>query len=769
MPNRHGRLLNFNSQMLNFPSSSIQAPDNWAKRNRGARKWMVVVATVVTVLYVLIFLSGELFQGLRRADVFVWLMLPDWLLSGLMGGATADESIKTSFSDRALPLFIGVVWLAVATAIGRALTIPLTNLLGRLEHLAMSCLAGLSLLSTGVLLLGWLGWLNRIAITLLVVAGTFSAYWMIQRFQNEADQVKPSPPGYDEQFKLTSQIAIWIWRLVPVAVMMLGTAYLFNGLLPAFEFDVVEYHLEGPKEFCQTGKISFSPHNVYLNMPLATEMHSLAMMVLIGGQDGWWLGGMAGKLVIAAYTLLSAIVAGGFVNRHFGRTAGWSAAAMLLSAPGNIHVAGCGLIDSALGAYTLASVVGLQCLRETVRDKSVQAGYVAAITCLFAFSAAACKYTGLVLVSLPVLVGVIFAVVSYNKQLLSLRLVLACMLTAFITVAPWYLKNFTAAGNPVYPLASSVFGGGNLTDDQIERWQAAHRVPTASDGSAFGLQAIWGSVERVSLKSEYLPMAVIPLSLIGAMFLPWADRTVGGKRKDWLRHPALFFVIGGAWILFAWFTFTHRIDRFWLPALPLVSVVAAVSVHWLVANGVQSLIAAIVLIGTLFGLLISLSNIFCDSRWFVAYDSLRHDVASEDSLGRLSPTIDWVNQNLPLGAKLLLIGQAQAYRFERQIAYATCFNTPPGEVELREADPASQRTWLTENGYTHILVQWSEIDRYRSPGNYGFSSWPNRSNMQSMIDGGVLRRIEWPIDARSAELFEVLSNSQAAAGEPSGK
>ncbi|MFO0939485.1 MAG: hypothetical protein U0930_01830 [Pirellulales bacterium] len=755
--------------MLNFSSSLIQAPDNWAKRNRGARKSLVIAATVITVLYVLIFLYGELLQELRRADVFVWLMLPDWLLSGLMGGASAGESVVLGFGDRFLPIVVGAIWLAAATCIGRAVTIPLVALVGQLELIGLSCLAGLSLLSTGVLLLGLAGWLTRISVSLIALVGCAVAYWLIQRSKRVDEPAKSSPPGYDEQFKLTSQIATWLWRLVPVVVSILAAAYLLNGLLPAFEFDVVEYHMQGPKEFYQAGRISFSPHNVYLNMPLATEMHSLAMMVLIGGPDGWWLGGMAGKLVIAAYSLLSALLAGGFVVRYFGKTAGWSAAAILLSAPGNIHVAGCGLIDSALGAFALASAVGLQLFRESVRNRSAALSHIAAITCLFAFSAAACKYTGLVFVTLPVLLALVVFARGFVGQLLNVRVMMICTLTALVTVAPWYLKNLVATGNPVYPLASSVFGAGNLQEDQIQRWQAAHRLPKASDGSAFGWQSMSGSIERILLKSEYLPMAIVPLSLIGVLVLPWADRTVGAKRKDWLRHPAFLFAIGGAWILFAWFAFTHRIDRFWLPALPLAAVVASVSVHWLVANGIQSLVAAVVLLGSVFGLLISLSGIYSDNRWFVSYETLRHDVASEESVGRLPVTIDWVNTNLPKDAKLLLIGQAQAYRFEREIAYATCFNTPPGERELRMVDVAKQRSWLSENGYTHVLVQWSEIDRYRSPGNYGFSSWPTSSEMQAMVEGGLLRRVDWPIDARAAELFEVVSLGKSKPEESTEK
>ena len=53
----------------------------------------------------------------------------------------------------------------------------------------------------------------------------------------------------------------------------------------------LEYHLQGPKEYYQAGRIAFLPHNVYTNMPFGVEMlHLLAMEVM----GDWWWGGLGG-------------------------------------------------------------------------------------------------------------------------------------------------------------------------------------------------------------------------------------------------------------------------------------------------------------------------------------------------------------------------------------------------------------------------------------------------------------------------------------------
>ena len=67
---------------------------------------------------------------------------------------------------------------------------------------------------------------------------------------------------------------------------------LLASMLPSIDFDVLEYHLQGPKEYFQAGKIAFLPHNVYTNMPFNVEMlHLLAMEVM----GDWWWGGWPGS------------------------------------------------------------------------------------------------------------------------------------------------------------------------------------------------------------------------------------------------------------------------------------------------------------------------------------------------------------------------------------------------------------------------------------------------------------------------------------------
>ena len=95
---------------------------------------------------------------------------------------------------------------------------------------------------------------------------------------------------------------------------------LLGSMLPAIDFDVLEYHLQGPKEYYQAGRISFLPHNVYTNMPFGVEMLHLLGMEVLGD---WWWGGLVGQFLVASTRAAAAVlIAGGPDERRARRPPG---------------------------------------------------------------------------------------------------------------------------------------------------------------------------------------------------------------------------------------------------------------------------------------------------------------------------------------------------------------------------------------------------------------------------------------------------------------
>ena len=103
------------------------------------------------------------------------------------------------------------------------------------------------------------------------------------------------------------------------------------------------------------GRITFLPHNVYGNMPLGAEALVALTMALSPGEQGWWRGALAGKLVMALFAPLSAVLFVSVGRRCASREAGILAALLYLSTPWIVIVSVNGLNEGVIAFYVLAA------------------------------------------------------------------------------------------------------------------------------------------------------------------------------------------------------------------------------------------------------------------------------------------------------------------------------------------------------------------------------------------------------------------------------
>jgi len=115
----------------------------------------------------------------------------------------------------------------------------------------------------------------------------------------------------------------------------------------------------------------------------------------------------------------------------------------------------------------------------------------------------------------------------------------------------------------VYPLASSRPSAGrdwDVADDA--KWRHAHRPVT------YELLSLAGLAIDVAARSNWdspLLFALAPLALVA----------IGGEKA---RAGWLWAYVG--WLFLTCWLFTHRIDRFWVPLLPVVALLAGVGAAW---------------------------------------------------------------------------------------------------------------------------------------------------------------------------------------------
>ena len=750
--------------------------------NASTKRLVFAGLTLVAIVYSCVFLWQPVEQEIKGVDgevisrgryILVSLLYPE----NIIGTWFDNGRLPSRFSDR-IPIAFGTfVWLALSAIIGLPLIKPVFIRIGtwssRIEQLSMAILVGLSLLSTTSLAVGLMGGLQSAWPLCGAIVALVLVVYGVPRLAKHPDFGDPEPELLlsTNDLKTKTIDRFFFAGIVALTCCAAGETML-GAWLPPSEFDVLEYHLQAPKEFFQQGSIRFIPHNIYANMPLGIEMHSLAMMTFLGHEDGW-LGGLIGKSITASFSLVGAALLGAFLARQFGVLVGWCAAGLWLTSPGISQVATFGLIDGALATYILASAVAIAGGWQVLNDRKSAAVLkqdenkqsrrrlltywrIAGVT---AGAAAAAKYPGLILAVLPVCAFFAWTAWRYKSVFQKREVILVASFIALelaATCGPWYGKNWALAGNPVYPLAADVFGGKTLTPEKIAQWNRAHsNVFTSANGtSANSITANLVSTALLDARRLLITSRFVqPAMILGILFCAIATFRL---RQDHRFRLVIAWIVWSGWILLVWWFATHRIDRFWLPLTGLWAGLGAIGFWWLYQNVSPWLSQSLVVLGLGYGCVLNSSPAITDNRYFVSIAALRVDAGDENQVPKVFPTTAWVNKNLDnRNSKILLIGEARVFEFLASVEYSTCFDINPGEVYLRGRLPTEQLTTLRQRGITHILVQWAEIHRYRYPKNYGFSDWPKPSDIQKLVDDGVASRVDWRFSNSFAELLEV--------------
>ncbi len=589
-----------------------------------------------------------------------------------------------------------------------------------------------------------------------------------------------------------------VWRtLGGFAVGCFLMAMLLGSMLPPTDFDVKAYHLTGPKEFFLNDRITFLEHNVYTNFPFLTEMLCLLGMVLRGD---WFRGALTGQIVLMGFAPLTALGLLVMGRRWFGPPVGELAALLHLTTPWTYRISIIAYTEGGLSCYLLLTLLavlfaieqlhfpgsseavtdlrrlarraseGLECPVDVVPRWRVGLVWpphlmLFVLAGLLAGSAMACKYPGLVSVVLPMAAASVLATwrrmsTEYSgpstqdtglsaedapsQFKLTSRVALAFALGTALTIGPWLLKNLVETGNPVYPLAYGVFGGRDWDAASHAKWRRGH---SPDDYDPYDLLV---KFIDVTAKSDWQS----PL-LFGLAVLAWLHRSktrpgneeiseFGIRNSELVRWLWLYV----SYLFLSWWVLTHRIDRFWVPLIPVASLLAAIgcvwSSHrlWRVGCGVA--IGAVVTYHLGF-----VTSSLCGFNGYL----MDLGQAAEFSEGKASP-VYFLNQwhsarRLPPDAAVLFVGEALVFDARPRVIYNTVFDQPLFRDWLAErpTDGRPDRDWpyrsldkirqsFAEHGVTHILVNWQEVLRYRT--SYGYSDFVTPDRFTWLHENGLI-------------------------------
>jgi hypothetical protein len=646
-------------------------------------------------------------QVVRRG----WLLLkafphvvPDttWHQSLLGNGIEELSHVENLPQRMPIVLAAGLI-AAAAVGLGDLVTRGL-RLAGSLrlgERVALDYGLGAGLLGVITLVVGRLGWLDpwiiRFGLGVLAAAGLLtSRLWLAPR------------PGIDRS---------WCWKALVIAPFVV--VMILASLLPSIDFDVLEYHLQGPKEYFAAGRIAFLPHNVYTNMPFGVEMlHLLGMEVL----DDWWWGGLVGQLLVALFGPAAAILIAGTLEQSGSARAAWIAAIVYLSTPWIYRLAAIAYVEGPLCFYHAAVIWAV------VRGwgaTGVSRLWLWGLMGLLAGCAMGCKYTALISAVIPF--GVVALADSWRARSAA---PVGCFILGWAAImGPWLGKTLVDTGNPVYPLAGGLIGGRNWDEARETQWHKVHGPrPIAA-------HLLWKSIVEVAGRSDFqspLYVLLAPLALLRP-----------GSRR--LALALWGFVL---YLFFTWWLLTHRLDRFWLPMLPVLAVLAGLGADWARSRAWSILLGLILGVSLLMNLIYISTALPGLNEWTGDLVSMRRTIPSV-----WNPPLFRLDNELPPDARPLLVGQAAVFHLNHPVAYNTVFNPELIEVLASGKSPDELRRALRERNLTHVYVDWHEIQRHRKPGGYGFTDFVTRDRFAGWVAAGVLGKPR--LFGPDHELYEV--------------
>jgi len=529
-----------------------------------------------------------------------------------------------------------------------------------LFHLLFALVLGWGIQSHAFLLLGLAGRLRRSWVAAMLAAGVavglpaFRAGW-----ERLGTLAAPLPWNLPAAIAALFCLAI----LVPTAVAC---------FTPPRSFDAHAYHLELPRRYAESGRLTYVPFMAHSPWPQAGQLLFLPSFLFRCAHLPQILSTSMG-ITLTALAFEAARAGAGL-------EAAFMAALLLLGVIELPFQMTESTVDVALGLFTMASLcAGVLWIGSGEGSLLILAG-------VFAGLAASTKITALVLVALMGAAGTAAAVWAGTP----LSAPVVFVFVAILVAAPWYVRSAWLTGNPVFHFATRVFPTRNWAPSS----EAAHRAVAHAHG--------WGPVQGARGWARYAVTQVVQ-NPVG-----WGAGLVGLAPAVILFPPGRLPLLLGAIALaltLATLALTDQIRLLFGSAAGVSAAVGAAAAGSAIAlpewyrSSVATLFGVLALLGTLHAL----------------HHKLRGTATRErraSYLRRFLPYYDdflWMNANLPPGARILL-WTTRGFLLERDYVWL-----PPWQQGVFDFDRIRDASvfWdeLKKNDITHVYHTDLEINR----------------------------------------------------------
>ncbi len=687
---------------------------------------------------------------------------PVWLLPPLLLVGTLAVMVLIAGRDfpAIIPPLFNIAWAAIvllsACLLGLAVIWPLRITVFRHSawpdgyRLVLAIAVGLGLLSLATLLLAGLHWLHGAAPAVLLGVAAAAGYPAARDLVARLDKNIWRKPMRGEHWLL-------LLACVPAAVLLTAACFPAGSLwhTEGFGYDVLEYHLQLPKQFLIHNSAAPVRGNIYSYMPLNIEMLYLLLgaVARMAAPNAYLYVLVYGSQMLHALVTMLAAAAVALVPMKLSNRMRVLALLLVLATPWTIVIGSLAYNDGGVLLYGVLALGLAIHAAAANRGKMILLGGLTGL-------AVGCKMTAGVMVALPVA-----AMLLWQRRFRSLALV---TVVALLVYSPWICRSMiathtrTSLGNPIFPIFAGTLGMDHWTKSLAERFDRGHRPPAKLAGLAGHIKAL---LNQFLLDRQWSPGVAAYADALArrpgfpSIQTPWPDR-LGLLWLVLLPALALAMPAGRTpWILLvclavqllAWLTCTQLEARFLLPAI--------VPLAWLlglagdVFGSFAKIATAAVTIQTLFCALL----LRPEAGLFLG----RMRGLGPAPMGRIiNLPSDWLlkkssRKEFSSRDTYYLEGLATPLYIRGHVIYNTVFNRNRLARAIQRGGPPYAVRWLKKKNVNYLIVDWPEVARLRAT--YGFSPVITRANIAAMAAAG-LKLIRTPT-VRGIEIYRVPSLS----------
>ena len=451
---------------------------------------------------------------------------------------------------------------------------------------------------------------------------------------------------------------------------------IFAASTPPYFYDSLMYQLMMPAQFLKHHGFIYFPDIFVSSFPMSMNLFFAIAMAFASD--------IAAQLLSSLFALMTCVAIAEFTHLYTDDNSRWWSMSIFITTPVVALAAILPVIDLALTFYSFMSFTML------FHYFRIQEKKLLYLSSLSAGIALGIKYTYIPYFAL-MLLGIIF-IYQYRLSLKNkFSIFLRFSLLAGLVASPWYIKNLIIHGDPFYPYFS------NLTQGKAE-------IAVQLISSPDVLELIKNYLYTPFLMHFKMMGAAGVLGYLFLAMLPWVIFT---RRK---KEPLFMFALIASIAGFIAFLFTVHFIRYFLPAIPFLSILYALSLS---EDNRLSPRA-----GKYFAALFMCINIFIlfqHANLFKVYD---YSLGTQNRDEFLYTLVDYykaaryLEKNAPADARILLVGEGRTYYFKQE-----CFANYPDQTIIiekwitRAGSLPNFINMLKKNQVQYVLFHYSEMQR----------------------------------------------------------